>query len=64
MAASRGHWVGASYIFGTGDWSTHRWVFKDSVAKQPRDMPLSEVLAVLDDAEKEKRESSVVIDLR
>jgi hypothetical protein len=64
VAASRGHWVGASYIFGTGDWSTHRWVFKDSAAKQPQDMPLSEVLAVLDDAENEKREFSVFTDLR
>ena len=35
-----------------------------SAAKQPQDMPLSEVLAVLDDAENEKREFSVFTDLR
>ena len=24
VAASHGHWAGASYIYGAGDWSTHR----------------------------------------
>ena len=24
VAASQGHWVGASYIYGAGDWSTCR----------------------------------------
>ena len=64
VAASQGHWVGASYIYGAGDWSTHRWIFKDSVVKQPQGMHLSEVLGALDDAEKGKREFGVIIDLR
>ena len=42
----------------------HRWVFKDSVGSRSRDMPLSELLGVLDGAEKEQREFSAVIDLR
>ena len=64
VAASYGHWVCASYIYGTGDWSKHRWVFKDSVGSRSRDMPLSELLGVLDSAEKQKREFGAVIDLR
>jgi len=64
VAASYGHWVCASYIYGVGDWSKHRWVFKDSVGSRSRDMPLSELLGVLDSAEKEKREFSAVVDLR
>ena len=64
VAASSGHWVCASYIYGAGDWSKHRWVFKDSVGSRSRDMPLSELLGVLDGAEKEQREFSAVIDLR
>jgi hypothetical protein len=64
VAASYGHWVCASYIYGVGDWSKHRWVFKDSVGRRSRDMPLSELLGVLDSAEKEKREFSAVVDLR
>ena len=55
--------VAASYIYGVGDWSKHRWVFKDSVGSRSRDMPLSELLGVLDSAEKEKREFSAVVDL-
>ena len=64
VAASYGHWVCASYIYGVGDWSKHRWVFKDSVGSRSRDMPLSELLGVLDSAEKKKRELSAVVDLR
>ena len=64
VAASYGHWVCASYIYGAGDWSVHRWVFKDSMGSISRDMPLSELLEVLDGAEKGKREFSAVIDLR
>jgi hypothetical protein len=64
VAASQGHWAGASYIYGAGDCSTHRWIFKDSVVKQPQGMHLSEVLGALDDAEKGKREFGVIIDLR
>ena len=64
VAASHGHWVCASYIYGAGDWSKHRWVFKNSVGSSSRDMPLSELMAVLDGAEKEQKEFSAVIDLR
>ena len=64
VAASQGHWVGASYIYGAGDWSTHRWIFKDSVVKQPQGILLSEVLGALDDAEKGKRGFCVIINLR
>ena len=64
VAASSGHWVCASYIYGAGDWSKHRWVFKGSVGGRSRDMPLSELLGVLDGAEKEQREFSAFIDLR
>ena len=53
-----------SYIYGAGDCSTHRWIFKDSAVKQPQGMHLSEVLGALDDAEKGKREFGVIIDLR
>ena len=56
VAASQGHWAGASYIYGAGNCSTHRWICKDSVVKQPQGMHLSEVLGALDDAEKGKRE--------
>ena len=46
-------------------WSKHRWVFKGSVGSRSRDMPLSELLGVLDSAEKKKkREFGAVIDLR
>ena len=58
VAASCGHWFCASCIYGVGDWSKHRWVFKGSVGSRSRDMPLSELLGVLDSAEKEKREFS------
>ena len=64
MAASYGHWVCASYIYGVGDWSTHRWVFKDNVGSISREMPLSELLGILDSAEKGKMEFSAVVDLR
>ena len=47
-----------------GDWSKHRWVFRDSVGGRSRDMPLRELLGVLDSAEKEKREFSAAVDLR
>ena len=55
VEAPHGHWVCASYIYGAGDWSKHRWDFKDSVGSRSRDMPLSELLGVLDGAEKGKR---------
>ena len=64
VAASYGHWVCASYIYGVSDWSKHRWVFKDSVGSRSRGMPLSELLGVLDSAEKEKRGFSAAVDLR
>ena len=64
VAASYGHWVCASYIYGVGDWSTHRWVFKDSVGSISRDMPLSELLGILDSAEKGKMEFGAVVNLR
>ena len=57
-------WVCASYIYGAGGWSKHRWVFKGSVRSRSRDMPLSELLGVLDGAEKEQREFSAAVDLR
>ena len=44
VAASCGHWFCASCIYGVGDWSKHRWVFKGSVGSRSRDMPLSELL--------------------
>ena len=56
--------VCASYIYGAGDWSKHRWVFKGSVGSSSRDMPLSELLAVLDGAEKEQKGLGAAIDLR
>ena len=56
--------VCASYIYGAGDRSKNRWVFKNSVGSRSRDMPLSELLGVLDSAEKEKREFGAVTDLR
>ena len=64
VAAPSGHWVCASYHYGAGDWSKHRWFFKDSVGRRSRDMPLSELLGVIDGAEKEQREFGAVIDLR
>ena len=64
VAASQGHWAGASYIYGAGDWSTHRWIFKDRVLKQPQSILLSGVLRALGDAEKYKREFGVITDLR
>ena len=39
-------------------------VFKGSVGCSSRDMPLSELMAVLDGAKKEQKEFSAVIDLR
>ena len=47
--------VCVSYIYGAGDWSKHRWVFRGSVGSRSRDMPLGELLGVLDAAEKEQR---------
>ena len=64
VAASHGHWVCTSYIYGAGDCSKHRWVFMDSAGGSSRDMPLSELMAVLDGAEMEQKEFSAVIDLR
>ena len=37
---------------------------KDSIGCISRKMPVSELLGILDDAEKEKREFSAVVDLR
>ena len=61
LAVHKGHPETAVRVLGLGGLG---WVFKGSVGSRSRDMPLSELLGVLDSAEKEQREFCAVIDLR
>jgi hypothetical protein len=37
-AASQGHWTGATYLGGSGDWRTHKWVFNGSIGSVTKSM--------------------------
>ena len=62
-AASQGHWIGATYLGGSGDWRTHKWVFKDSIGSVTKSMSAEEVMCLLDEAEKGRLEFGVVMDM-
>ena len=48
--AAAGHWVAASHIPSAGDWRTHVWFFKDSMAPAAKKQTTDEVLSNLETA--------------
>ncbi|KAJ1445867.1 hypothetical protein M885DRAFT_625781 [Pelagophyceae sp. CCMP2097] len=59
-----GHWLAASHIPTLGTWRTHKWVFKDSLRRDPIIMNSDGILNILDAAEKVCADFFVVVDLR
>ena len=62
--AASGHWLCASHLNSTdGNWESDTWVFKDSIGSRSEIWTCEKLMTTLDDAEKERREFFVVIDL-
>lgn len=59
-----GHWLAASHIPTLDTWRAHKWVFKDSLCRNPIIMNSNGILSKLDAAEKVCADFFVVVDLR